>query len=74
MCNANEHAAGCVLFIEDYLDEETGETSKFTPLAFGSKRFTTGQMSLTMYAKELLAMHLAFDEFGHILWGAKNLS
>ena len=26
-------------------------------------------MSLTMYA-EFLAMHFAFDEFGHILWGA----
>ena len=30
-------------------------------------------MSLTMYAKELLAMHFAFDEFGHILWGAQKL-
>ena len=29
-------------------------------------------MSLTMYAKEFLAMHFAFDEFGHILWGAKK--
>ena len=28
-------------------------------------------MSWTMYAKELLAMHFAFDEFSHILWGEK---
>ena len=25
-----------------------------------------------MYAKEFLAMHFAFDEFGHILWGSKK--
>ena len=29
-------------------------------------------MSLTRYAKEFLAMHYAFDEVGHILWGAKK--
>ena len=29
-------------------------------------------MSLTMYAKEFLAMHFAFDEFAHILWGLKK--
>ena len=27
-------------------------------------------MSLTMYAKEFLAMHFAFEECGHILGGA----
>ena len=31
-------------------------------------------MSLTMYAKELLAMHFAFDELAHILWGVKKSS
>ena len=29
-------------------------------------------MSLSVYAKEFLAMHFAFNEFGHILWGAKK--
>ena len=29
-------------------------------------------MSLTMYAKEFLAMHFAFDKFGYILCGAKK--
>ena len=29
-------------------------------------------MSLTMFAKEFLAMHFAFNEFGHILWRAKK--
>ena len=50
MCDASEHAAGFDLLMEDYADEQTRETSKYAPVAFGSKRFTTGQISLTMYA------------------------
>ena len=72
MCDASEHAAGYVLLIEDYADPSVKQT--YAPVAFGSKKFQGGQMSLTMYAKEFLAMHFAFDEFGHILWGAKNPS
>ena len=52
MCDAVEHAAGYILLIKYYTDKETGETIKFEPVVFGSKSFTTGQMSLTMYAKE----------------------
>ena len=70
MCDASEHAAGYVLLIEDYADPSVKHT--YAPVAFGSKKFQGGQMSLTMYAKEFLAMHFAFDEFGHILWGAKK--
>ena len=70
MCDASEHAAGYVLLIEDYADSPAKHT--YAPVAFGSKKFQGGQMSLTMYAKEFLAMHFAFDEFGHILWGAKK--
>ena len=61
MCDASEHAAGYVLLIEDYSETQSGSLKKMD-----------GQMSLTMYAKEFLAMHFAFDEFGHILWGAKK--
>ena len=70
VCDANEHAASYVLLIEDYADPSTKQT--YAPVAFGSKKFQGGQMSLTMYAKEFLAMHFAFDEFGHILWGTKK--
>ena len=72
MCDASEHAAGYVLLIEDYTETNDGPTKSYAPVAFGSQRFTEGQMSLTMYAKEFLAMHLAFDEFAHILWGVKK--
>ena len=72
MCDASEHAAGYVLLIEDYTENNDGPTKSYAPVAFGSQRFTEGQMSLTMYAKEFLAMHFAFDEFAHILWGVKK--
>ena len=72
MCDASEHAAGYVLLIEDYTETNDGQKKTYAPVAFGSQRFTEGQMSLTMYAKEFLAMHFAFDEFAHILWGVKN--
>ena len=71
MCDASEHAAGYVLLIEDYSETQSGSLKKYAPVAFGSEKFQ-GQMSLTMYAKEFLAMHFAFDEFGHIMWGAKK--
>ena len=29
-------------------------------------------MSLTLYAKVILAMHLAYDKFRHILWETKK--
>ena len=74
MCDASKHEAGCVLLIEDSIDKETRETNKLAPVCFGSKNFTTGQRSLTMYAKEVLAMHLASDKLGHILCWTKNLS
>ena len=67
MCDASEHAAGYVLLIEDYTEKESGNLKTYAPVAFGSKKFQGDQMSLTMYAKEFLPMHFAFDEFGHIL-------
>ena len=67
MCDASEHAAGYVLLIEDYSEPQSGSLKKYAPVAFGFKNFQGGQMSLTMYAKEFLAMHFAFDDFGHIL-------
>ena len=72
MCDESKHAAHYVLIIEDYPDEKTAETRKFAPVAFGSKRFTTVQISSSIYAKEFLAKLLAFDEFGHIWCGTKE--
>ena len=68
MCDASEHAAGYVLLIEDSTDSDVGPMKSYAPVAFGSPRFNESQMSLTMYAKEFLAMHFAFDE-SHISCG-----
>ena len=72
MCEASEHAAGLVFLLEDYSETQSGSLKKYASVDIGSKKFQGGQMSITMYAKEFLAMHFAFDEFGHILWGAKK--
>ena len=72
MCDESEHAARYVLLIEDYSEPQSGSSKKYAPVAFGSKKFQGGLMSLTMYAKDFMAMHFVFDEVGHILWGAKK--
>ena len=72
MCDASEHEAGSVLLTEDYTETNDGNKKTYAPVAFGSQRITEGQMSLTMYAKKFQAMHLAFDEFAHILLGVKK--
>ena len=72
MCDASEHTPGYVLVIEDYTETNDGPTKSYAPVAFGSQRFIEGQMSFTMYAKEFLAMHFAFNEFAHILWGVNK--
>ena len=38
--------------------------------AFGSKTFSPSQIKLFIYAKEFLAIHFAFMEYSHILWGS----
>ena len=72
LCESNEHAAGYVLLIDDYANKITAASKIIAPVAFGSRRFTTGQMFLAMNAKDLLAVHFALDEFGHVLWGVKK--
>ena len=72
LCDASEHAAGYVLLIEDYTEKDGGTLKSYAPVVFVSQRFTEGKMSLTMYAKEFLAMQFAFDEFAHMLWGVKK--
>ena len=71
MCDASEQAAG-VLLIEDYTGSDVGPMKSYAPVALESQRYTEGQMSLTIYAKEFLSMYFAFDEFAHTLWGVKK--
>ena len=72
MCDANEHEARYVLLIEEYTEPKDGKKKMYAPVAFGSQSFTEGQISLTTYANEFLALHFAFDELALILWGVKH--
>ena len=69
MADASFYAAGFVLMIEDYLEDQAGKTvKKYVPVSFGSKIFNPTHLKLSIYAKEFLAVHFAFDSFAHILW------
>ena len=71
LIEASFYAAGFVLVIEDYLTDQSGKTHKtYVPVSFGSKIFTPTYLKLSIYAKEFLAVHFAFDTFAHILWGS----
>ena len=66
MCDASEHTSGFVLLTNYYTERAKEHHQFYAPVSFGSRRFTTGQRSLTMYSKELLATWFASDDFGHI--------
>ena len=72
MCDASEYAADYVLLSEDYANKNTASSKAHAPVALGSRRFTAEQMSLTMHGKGFLAMHFAFDNFGHVFVGREK--
>ena len=74
MCYTYEHAAGKVRLTEPYTDTARGTHKFYARVAFGSCQFATGQMSVTIYGKQFLAMHFAFDEFGNLLWRVRKHS
>ena len=64
-------AAGYAVLIEDDPNQKYTSTRKtYAPIAYGSKTYSPSQIKMSIYAKELLAIYLAFKEFGHIFWGA----
>ena len=71
MTDANFQAAGYAVLIEDDPKQKYTSTRKtFAPLAYGSKTYAPCQIKMSIYAKEFLAIHMAFKEFGHLFWGA----
>ena len=71
LTDASFYAAGYVLLIEDYAVDQSGKHYKtYVPVSFGSKIFNPTYLKLSIYAKEFLAVHFAFDNFAHILWGS----
>ena len=69
MADASFYSAGYVLLVEDYIrDQKDREMKTYMPVSFGSKIFNPTHLKLSIYAKEFLAVHFAFDAFAHILW------
>ena len=68
LCDASYYAAGFVLMVEDYLDENnTKETKKYAPVSFGSQAFTTPELKYSIYYKEFLALYFALEHFAHFI-------
>ena len=72
LCDTSEHAADYVPIIEDHANRNLELWRVYALVLFRSHWFCTGQMTLTMYAQDFLAMHFTFDEFGHVFWSVKK--
>ena len=71
MTDARFQAAGYAVLIEDDPNQRYTSTRKtYAPIAYGSKTFSPSQIKMSIYAKEFLAIYMAFKEFGHLFWGA----
>ena len=71
MTDASFQAAGYAVLIEDDPNQKYTSTRKtYAPIAYRSKTFSPSQIKMSIYAKEFLAIYMAFKEFGHIFWGA----
>ena len=71
MTDASFQAAGYAVLIEDDPNQKYTSTRKtYAPIAYGSKTYSPSQIKMSIYAKEFLAIYMAFKEFGHKFWGA----
>ena len=71
MTDASFQPAGYAVLIEDDPNQKYTSTRKtYAPLAYGSKTYSPSQIKMSIYAKEFLAIYMAFKDFGHIFWGA----
>ena len=68
MTDASFRSAGYALMIDDNPDHKIQSKRKtYAPVAFRSKIFSPAQLKMSIYSKEILAIHMAFFEFAHIL-------
>ena len=70
MTGAVSQAAGYAVLTEAGTQSKFTSTPKtYAPEAYGFKMFTLSQIKMCIYAKNFLAIYLAFKEFGLIFWG-----
>ena len=71
MTDASFQADDYAVLIEDDPNQKYTSTRKtYAPIAHGSKAYSPSQIKMSIYAKDFLAIYMAFKEFGHIFWGA----
>ena len=71
MTDASFQAAGYAVLIEDDPKQKYTSTRKtYALIAYGSKTISPSQIKMPIYAKEFLAIYVAFKEFGHVFWVA----
>ena len=71
MTDASFQAAGYAVLIEDDPNQKYTSTRKtYALIDYGSKTYSPSKIKMSPYAKEFLAIYMAFNEFGHIFWGA----
>ena len=71
MTDASFLAVGYLVLLEDDPNQKCTSTRRtYAPIACGSKTYSPSQIKLSIYAKDLLAVYMAFKAFGHIFWGA----
>ena len=71
MTDASFRSASYALIIEDNPEQKIQPKRKtYAPVALGSKTFSPGQLKMSIYSKDFLAIYMAFLEFAHILWEA----
>ena len=67
MSDASFQAAGYAVLIEDDPNQKYTSTRKtYAPIGFGSKTYSLSQTKMSIFAKEFLAIYMAFKQFGHI--------
>ena len=70
MTDASFQAAGYAVLMEDDPNQKYTSTRKtYAPIAIGSKSYSPSQIEKSIYAKEFLAIYMAFKEFGQIFSG-----
>ena len=70
MSDASDFAAGYVLMIEDYTQEQSKNRNTYAPIAFGSQKFSPGTIQThNSYQGVLGSFTFAFENFAHMLWG-----
>ena len=64
--DASCQAGGYAVLIEDDSNQKYTLTRKtYAPIVYGSKTYSPSQIEMSIYAKEFLAIYMAFKEFGH---------